>query len=94
MGSFWGAFGEPKSTQNPRGVWEKSVLNRLDFDLAIDWSQDGSKTVLRGLLGGSWAVLGRVWGRSWGLLGSIWAVLGLVLDHLGIVLGSFGPSIR
>ena len=53
-----------------------------------------AKTVPRGLLGVSWAVLGEVLGRSGGLLGPLWGVLGLVLDHLEVVLGSYGGSIR
>ena len=48
----------------------------LDFDLVIDWSQDGLKTVPRGLLGGFLGRLGGVLGRSWGLLGPLWRVLG------------------
>ena len=71
--SFWGRLGvvlgpmlgakiDPNIFHafNPRG---------LDFDLVIDWSQDGSKTVPRGLrgrflgrLGGSWALFGGSWG--------------------------------
>ena len=55
----------------------------LVFDLVIGWSQNSSKTVQRGLLGGSWVVLGglgAVLGRSWpalgGSLGPFWTVLG------------------
>ena len=42
-------------------------LTKIDLviDLVVYWSQDGSKTVPRGLLGGSWATLG----GSWALLG-------------------------
>ena len=87
LGGVLGSKIDPKSRRR---------LAKIDLviDLVVYWSQDGSKTVPRGLLGGSWAVLGGVGGRSWGLLGSIWAVLGLVLDHLGVVLGSLGGSTR
>ena len=85
LGSSWGRFGGQNATQNFSRDLSWTVLSALEFDLSIFWTQDGSKTVPRGLLGGSWAVLGGVWGRSWELLGSIWAVLGLVLDHLGVL---------
>ena len=62
------------------------MLDGLDFDLVVSWSQDGSKTVLRGLLGGSWVVLGGVLGRSWGLLGPLWRVLG---GFWGVLSGSW-----
>ena len=51
-------------------------MDRLDIDLVIDWSQDGLKTVPRGLLGRFLGRLGRILGRSWGLLGPLWRVLG------------------
>ena len=51
----------------------------LVFDLVIGWSQDGSKTVPRGLLGGSWVVLG----PSWEGLGPLLGALGPFLDGLG-----------
>ena len=51
------------------------------FDLAICWSQDGSKTVPRAFLGGSWVVLGGVLGRSWGLLGPLGTILSPSWDH-------------
>ena len=66
--SFWGRLGvvlgpilgakiDPKSEGSLGKIG-------LVFDLVVGWSQDGSKTVPRGLLGGSEAVLGGVWGRS------------------------------
>ena len=73
MGSFWdpfwGAKIDPKSLRRFR-------VDGLDFDLVIDWSQDGLKTVPRELLGGFLGRLGGVLSRSWGLLGPLWRVLG------------------
>ena len=62
----------------------------LVFDLAISWSQDGPKTVPRGLLGGSWAVLG----PSWGGLGPVLGPLGAYLGDLRAHFGSFGGGLR
>ena len=58
-------------------------MDGLDFDLVIGWSQDGSKTVPRALLGESWAVLG-------GGLGPLLGAFGLYLGGLGARFGSFG----
>ena len=41
-------------------------MDRLDIDLVIDWSQDGLKTVPRGLLDPSWTGLEAILGPSWG----------------------------
>ena len=54
LGSIWGAKIDPKSEGSLRKIG-------LVFDLVVGWSQVGSKTVPRGLLGGSWAVLGGFW---------------------------------
>ena len=56
------------------------ALDGLVFDLVASWSQDGSKTVPRGLLGESL-------GPSWGGLGLLLGALGPSLDGLGGVLG-------
>ena len=69
LGPIWGAKIDPKSLR-------RFTLDGLDIDLVIGWSQDGSKTVPRGLLGGFLGRLGGVLGRSWGLLGPLWRVLG------------------
>ena len=61
----------------------------LVFDLVIGWSQDGSKTVPRGLLGGSWAVLG----PSWGGLGPLLGAFGPYLGGLRARFGSFGGRV-
>ena len=103
MGSFWDPFGEPKSTPRP---CPPSIRSDLVFDLVIGWSQDGSKTVPRGLRGGFLGRLGGVLGRSWGLLGPLWtvfwgsqaalgrswALLGGSWGGLGPLLGALGPS--
>ena len=62
----------------------------LVFVLAICWSQDGPKTVPRGLLGRSWAVL---W-PSWGGLGPVLRPFGAYLGDLGAHFGSFGGGLR
>ena len=72
--SFWGRLGVVLGPMLGAKIDQKSLhqltLDGLDFDLVIDWSQDGSKTVPRGLLGRSWAVLG----GSWAALGGSWAL--------------------
>ena len=65
-------------------------MDGLDFDLVIDWSQDGLKTVPRGFLGGSWVVSG----PSWGGLGPVLGPLGPYLGGLGAHFGSFGGGLR
>ena len=84
MGLFGGSFWGPKSTPPQRPTF---TIFYLVFDLAIYWSQDGSKTVPRGLLGGglgpSWAALG----PSWAGLGPLLGALGPSLDGLGGLLG-------
>ena len=65
-------------------------LNRFVFDLVVSWSQDGPKTVPRGLLGGSWVVLGGSWGRLGGVWGRSWALWGPLGTVLGVVLCRFG----
>ena len=72
LGPIWGSKIDPPKVQ-------VFTLRGLDFDLVIDWSQDGSKTVPRGLLGG---FLGRL-GASWGGLGPLLGALGPSLDGLG-----------
>ena len=50
-----------------------------------------------GVLGASWARLGRVLGPSWGRLGSLgasWERLGAVLRRLGDVLGCISLPIQ
>ena len=66
------------------------ILVDLVFVRSISWSQDGPKTVPRGLLGGSWAVLG----PSWGGLGPVLGPLGAYLGDLGAHFGSFGGGLR
>ena len=87
MGSFWGPIWGPK-------IALKSMLEFNPVDLvfirSISWSQDGPKTVPRGLLGGSWAVLG----PSWGGLGPVLGPLGAYLGDLGAHFGSFGGGLR
>ena len=61
-------------------------MDRLDFDLVVGWSQDDSKIVPRGLLGG----LGSSWGGLGPLLGALepsWDGLGRVLGRLEGVFG-------
>ena len=72
MGPILGANIDPKSEVN-------LIKIGLVFDLVVGWSQDGSKTVPRALLGGSWVVLGGVLGRSWGLLGPLETLLTTIL---------------
>ena len=69
LGPIWGSKIVPKSLRRFR-------VDRLDIDLVIDWSQDGSKTVPKGVLVRFLGRLGGVLGRSWGLLGPLWRVLG------------------
>ena len=59
-------------------------MDGLDLDLVIYWSQDGSKTVLRALLGGL--------GSSWGGLGPLLGALGPSLEGLGGLLGRLEGS--
>ena len=85
--SFWGRLGVVLGPMLGAKIDQKSfhqlTLDGLDFDLVIDWSQDGSKTVPRGLLGGSWAVLGGSWAALGGAaLGPSWDGLG---GHLGTI---------
>ena len=78
LGPMLGAKIDPKSLG-------KLTPGGLDFDLVIDWSQDGLKTVPRGLLGGPWAALGALGpsleglggllGRLEGVLGCSWGLL-------------------
>ena len=80
MGSFWDPFGEPKSTPNPKGVWEKSVL------FSILWSL-GPQKAPRPSQEGSWGGLGPLLGA----LGPSWDGLGRVLGRLeGVFEGRFG----
>ena len=75
-------------------ILRRFILDGLDCDLAIYWSQDASKTVPRGLLGGlgpSWGHLGGGLGRSWGLLalfvrswGSFWIFGGSFWCRFGV----------
>ena len=85
--SFWCRFGVVLG-----GILSSKIDSRpcrpltrsdLVFDLVIRWSQDSSKTVPRGLLGGSWVVLVGSWGRLGGVLGRSWGLLGPFLDGLG-----------
>ena len=102
LGSFWDPFWEPKSTQKVYTFWRRTVLDRLDFDLVIGWSQDGrqdrSKSApggvlgrLGGVLGRSWELLGplgRVLGGFWAVLRGSWAALG---DSWALLEGSWRP---
>ena len=69
---FWDRLGVVLGTylgiQNRAQVVTKNYLGGPVFDHVIAGSQDGSKTVPRGLLGLSWGRLGRVLGRSWAVL--------------------------
>ena len=64
--SFWGRlgvfFGVVLGSKIDPKIFHRFMLDGLDFDLVIGWSQDGSKTVPRGLLGRSWALFGGSWG--------------------------------
>ena len=80
MGSFWDAFGEPKSTQNREDVWQKSIL--LSILLFI-----GPKMAPRPSQEGSWGGLGPLLGA----LRPSWDGLGKVLGRLeGVFEGRFG----
>ena len=83
LGPIWGAKIDPKSEGSLGKI-------DLDFDLVVGWSQDSSKTVPRGLLEGSWVVLGGSWGRLGGVWGRSWALWGPLGTVLGVVLCRFG----
>ena len=90
MGSFWDRFGRLLGSKIVPKILLRLTLDGLDFDLAIDWSQDGPKTVPRGLLGGSWGGLGPLFGALGpsleglrGLLGRLEGVLGCSWGLLG-----------
>ena len=77
---IWGSKIDPK-------ILHAVTLRGLDFDLVIDWSQDGSKTVPRGLLGG-------VLGPSLEGLGELLSCLEGVLAAHEAINGSFWNAIR
>ena len=77
LGSILGAKIDPKSLLELN-------LNHFVFDLVVSCSQDGPKTVPRGLLGGSWAVLG----GSWAALGGFWTPFGQSWGSFWIIWGS------
>ena len=67
-------------------------MTKIDrvFDFVVCWPQGGSKTVPRGLLGGSWVALGPSWGGLGPPLGALepsWDGLGRVLGRLEGVFG-------
>ena len=64
-------------------IFHRFRVDGLVFDVVIGWSQDSSKTVPRGLRGGSWAILG----PSWEGLGPLLGALGPSLEGLGGLLG-------
>ena len=80
LGPIWGAKIDPKRLRRFR-------VDRLDIDLVIDWFQDGSKTIQRGLLGSSWGGLGPLLGA----LGPSWGDLG---GHLGAGIKRVGAGIK
>ena len=91
---MWGRFGRRFGLQNRPVILLRFILDGLDCDLMIRWSQDGRQDRSKRAPGGILGCLGVILGRSWELLGPIWAVLGLVLDRLGVVLEPFWGSIR
>ena len=92
--SFWGrlrvVLGVVLGTKIDPKTEGSLIIFDLDFDLVVGWSQDSSKTVPRGLLEGSWVVLGGSWGRLGGVWGRSWALWGPLGTVLGVVLCRFG----
>ena len=106
--SFWGRLGVVSGAVLGAKIVPKSLrrlrVDRLDIDLVIDWSQDGSKTVPRGLrrgflgrlgglLGPLWRVLGNfraVLRGSWAALGSSWALVDRSWRPKRLSTGRFG----
>ena len=85
---IWGRFGGHFGLQNRPNVLHRFMLDGLDFDLVIGWSQDGRQDRSKSAPGGVLGRLGGVLGRSWELLGPLGRVLG---GFWAVLRGSWAP---
>ena len=92
---------DPKTSQNRAQDAPKSRFGggplKIRFETRNSPLLGGVLGLPGGVLGASWARLGRVLGPSWGRLGSLgasWERLGAVLRRLGDVLGRISLPIQ